>query len=83
MKEIMRVALRAVFLAVLVLLPRAASATGNVPQDKALIAAYDAFRAGDKAGVERQRGKLRGHLLEYYPDFWRLRLRLTEAEPAG
>ena len=50
-------------------------------QDKALLAARDAFLAGDRVKLARQAEKVRGHVLEPYVGYWRLRLRLDEADP--
>jgi soluble lytic murein transglycosylase len=46
------------------------------------MAAHAAFLKGDRTGFDRQAEKTRGHLLEPYVGFWRLRLRLEEADPA-
>jgi soluble lytic murein transglycosylase len=55
---------------------------GDSFQDKALLAAYEAYLARDEAGLARHGEKLQGHSLALYGDFWRLRLRLEEANPA-
>jgi len=60
----------------------ASAAGGGASQDKALVAARDAFVAGDRVKLARHADKLRGHALEMYVSFWRLRLRLEEADPA-
>ena len=77
----MTIWLRAIFTAILVALPIAASAAGGPSQDRALLAAHDAFLAGDKAKLARHAEKIRGHTLDSYVTFWRLRLRLEEADP--
>lgn len=66
---------------ILAVLPPAASAAGTSPQDKALLAAHDAFLAGDRVKLARHAEKTRGHALDIYVSFWRLRLRLEEADP--
>jgi soluble lytic murein transglycosylase len=73
--------LRAIFTAILVALPIAAAAAEGSSQDRALLAARDAFLAGDKAKLARHAEKIRGHTLDSYVAFWRLRLRLEEADP--
>lgn len=82
MGTFMTIGLRAIFTAILVALPIAASAAGDSSQEKALLAARDAFLAGDKAKLARQAEKIRGHALDSYAAFWRLQLRLEEADPA-
>ncbi|MEW6332855.1 MAG: lytic transglycosylase, partial [Thermodesulfobacteriota bacterium] len=59
------------------------AAVRGVSQDRELVAARDAFVAGDRAKFARHAEKLRGHPLEMYVSFWRLRLRLEEADPAA
>ena len=71
---------RAIFAAILVVLPLSVSAAGGASQDKALLAARDAFLAGDKAKLARLAEKIRGPL-ETYVNFWRLRLRPEETDP--
>ena len=51
------------------------------PTDADFAAARDAFRAGDSARLERLAPRLKGHLLEPYVQYWRLRLKLDEADP--
>ena len=81
MKTLIRAAARAVLVAFLITLPVTASAAALSPQDKAVLAAYDAFRAGDRAGLARQAEKVRGHVLDVYVRYWGLNLRLPEASP--
>ena len=76
----MTIWLRAIFTAILLALPIAASAAGGSSQDRALLAAHDAFLAGDKVKLARHAEKI-GHTLDSYVTFWRLRLRLEEADP--
>jgi len=83
MKTFMTIWLRAIFTAILVALPIAASAAGSSSQDRALLAAHDAFLAGDKAKLARHAEKIRSHTLDSYVTFWRLRLRLEEADPGA
>ena len=51
------------------------------PSDADFAAARDAFRAGDSARLERIAPRLKGHLLEAYVEYWRLRLKLDDADP--
>jgi len=71
----------AIFAVILAALPLAVSAAGSASQDKALEAAHDAFLAGDRVKFARHAAKIRGHALDMYVDFWRLRLRLEETNP--
>ena len=66
---------------ILVALPLTVSAAGGSSQDKMLLAAHDAFNAGDRATLARHAEKIKGHVLDIYVSFWRLRLRLEEADP--
>ena len=72
---------RAIFAAILVALPAAVFAAGGSSQDKAVLAARDAFVSGDGFKLAGYVGKIRGHALESYLASWRLRLRLEEAAP--
>ena len=47
--------------------------------DDALLAAYDAFRAGDAFRLAKQAALIEGHVLEPYLEYWRLKLRLEDA----
>lgn len=60
--------------ALLFVAPLAAAA----PSDERLLAARDAFRAGDRAKLERLAPELRGHDLEDYVDYWLLVGRLPD-----
>jgi soluble lytic murein transglycosylase len=71
----------AIFAAILIALPAAASAAGASPQDKAALAARDAFLSGNEGQLARHAEKIRGHALESYVAFWRLSLRLEDAAP--
>jgi soluble lytic murein transglycosylase len=72
---------RTILSVILVAFPLALSAAGVSSQEKALLAARDAFLAGDGAKLTRQAEKVRGHVLDPYVRFWKLRLHLEEAEP--
>ncbi len=65
----------------LIAAPLTLPAADGGSRDKALLAARDAFSAGDRAKLARQAEKVRGHLLESYAVFWGLRLRLDRADP--
>ncbi|MGH8705999.1 MAG: transglycosylase SLT domain-containing protein [Burkholderiales bacterium] len=47
--------------------------------DDPVLAAHAAFRAGDPVTLARHAPALKGHVLEPYVEYWRLRLRLEEA----
>ena len=51
------------------------------PSDADFAAARDAYRAGDAARLERIAPRLAGYLLEPYVAYWRLRLKLDDADP--
>ncbi len=54
--------------------------------DEIVVAAQEAFRAGDKVKLALQLEASRGHELEAYVDYWNLQLRLDDmptAEVAG
>jgi soluble lytic murein transglycosylase len=53
------------------------------PGDADFIAARDAYRAGDAARLERIAPRLQGYLLEPYVSYWRLKLRIDEADPVA
>jgi soluble lytic murein transglycosylase len=55
------------------------AAPGADAMDRAVLAAYDAFRRGNPIQLEKQADVLRGHLLEPYADYWRLKLQLEDA----
>jgi peptidoglycan lytic transglycosylase len=48
--------------------------------DEALLTAYDAYRAGDPLKFTRASRNLEGHVLEPWLDYWRLSMRLEDAE---
>ncbi len=49
-------------------------------QDEALLAAFDAYRAGDAMKLSRHAKKLDKHLLMPWVEYWRLSLRLEDAQ---
>ena len=53
------------------------------PTDADFVAARDAFRAGDAARLERVAPRLKGYLLEPYVEYWQLKLRIDQADPAA
>jgi len=53
------------------------------PTDADFAAARDAYRAGDAGRLERIAPRLAGYLLEPYVSYWRLRLKLDDADPAA
>ncbi len=57
----------------------ATTAAVAAPVDDALLAAYDAYRAGDPIKLSRHAKKLEGKLLEPWVDYWRLSLTLEDA----
>ena len=54
-----------------------AAAKGHTADD-ALLAAYDAYRAGDPIKLAKVAKKLEGHVLEPWLDYWRLSMRLED-----
>src|SRR5450432_1254534 len=50
------------------------------PTDADLVAARDAFRAGDASRLDRIAPRLKGHLLEPYVGYWQIKLKLDDAE---
>ena len=46
--------------------------------DESLLAAYDAYRAGDPIKLARHAKKIEGHVLEPWLDYWRLSMRLED-----
>src|SRR5678815_2901925 len=51
------------------------------PTDADLLAAREAFLAGDAAALDRSAPRAKGHILEPYVAYWQLRLKLDEATP--
>lgn len=51
-------------------------------EDEALIAAFDAYRAGDAMKFSRAAKKLEGHVLAPWLEYWRLSFSLEDAAPA-
>ena len=72
---------RAIAAAILVALPVTAFAAGKSPQDRVLLAAHDAYVAGDGFRLAGYVDRIRGHVLEPYVEFWRLKIRLEDASP--
>ncbi len=70
----------AIFAVALLALPAPALAVQELTQDEAVLAARDAFNAGDRVKLGKLAGKLDGHVLDSYLEYWRLRL---ENAPAG
>ena len=62
------------------LLLAALSAHGAAPEGE-FLAAREAFRAADLKKLEGYSAKFKGHVLEPYVGYWRLRLRLNTASP--
>src|SRR5262249_30122853 len=52
------------------------------PGDEAVLAAYDAYRAGDALKLQRYAKKLEGHPLDPWIDYWSLAMRLEDAPTA-
>ena len=50
----------------------------NHSVDDGLLAAYDAYRAGDPIKLAKHAKKLEGHVLEPWLDYWRLSMRLDD-----
>ena len=81
MREIHTRILWILWTVILIASPCAADVTGRSAQDKALLAAHEAFLAGDRMKLSRHAEKIQGHTLDVYVSYWRLRLRLEEADP--
>lgn len=64
------------------LLPALALGAKGLSQDAALLAARDAFRAGNATKLAKQAAALKGHLLEPYLEYWQLSLKLEGARPS-
>lgn len=56
-----------------------AAAAHAAPQDDAVLAAYDAYRAGDAMKLARHARKLDGHVLAPWVDYWRIAMGLEDA----
>ncbi len=70
----------AIFAAILLALCAPALAVKELTQDEAVIAARDAFNAGDRVKFGKLVGKLDGHVLDSYVEYWRLRLENAPAD---
>ena len=57
----------------------AGAASSSKATDEAVLAAYDAYRAGDAIKLARQAKKLEDHLLRPWVDYWRVALTLDDA----
>ena len=68
------------FSAVLALIAAPAHAARGA--DDSLLAAFDAYRAGDAIKFSRHAKKLDGHVLEPWLEYWRTALRLEDAQAA-
>jgi soluble lytic murein transglycosylase len=55
-------------------------AQGVLADDESLLAAYDAYRVGDPIKFSKHTRKLEGHALTPWLDYWRLSMRLEDAE---
>lgn len=71
--------LRAFFLAFLLSSPLFAQDS----RDSAFLAARDAFRAGDRARLERSAGQLGNHELAPYAENYLLRMNMEQGDPAA
>ena len=67
--------LAAILACVLVAAPAGAK---NHSVDDGLLAAYDAYRAGDPIKLAKHAKKLEGHVLEPWLDYWRVSMRLED-----
>ena len=56
-----------------------AGAPKKLGADESVVAAYEAFRAGDAFRLARHAAAMKGHVLEPYFEYWGLRLRLEDA----
>lgn len=68
--------------AVLLAAPIALPAAGANGTDEAVLAAFDAYRAGDPIKLARETKKLEGHLLTPWLEYWRVSLSLEDAPRA-
>ena len=81
MRTFTRVSVSVIFAVILLAFPLAAFAAGETPRDRAFLAARDAYLAGNRAALARHAEKIKGHVLEPYATYWRLRLGLEDADP--
>ena len=58
----------------------ACAASSAAGADRAVLGANDAFRRGNPMQLEKHADALRGHVLEPYADYWRLKLQLEDAQ---
>ncbi len=59
-----------------------AAAAAGAAVDEDFLAARDAFRAGDARKLENYTRRLKGYVLEPYAQYYQMRLRLEDADPA-
>jgi soluble lytic murein transglycosylase len=62
--------------------PAMAAPPSSSSADEDFLAARDAFRLGNAARLEKHAARLKGYVLEPYVTYYRLRLRLEDAQPA-
>ena len=67
---------------VLIALALAAVPAAAVASDDSVLAAYDAYRAGDAIKLSRMAKKLEGHALDPWIDYWRVAMRLEDIATA-
>ena len=58
--------------------PAAQNSAATTTPDQHFAAALAAYRAGDPVKLARHAAALEGHVLESYPEYWRLKLRIDE-----
>ena len=70
---------RALAACIVVAISTTAMAAPSGSTDEAVLAAYDAYRAGDPIKLARYAKKLEGHVLEPWLDYWRVAIVLDDA----
>src|SRR5579859_5653882 len=73
---------RNIALALCMVAPGAFGAEQSSSADAALLAAYDAYNAGDPIKLARLAPALEGSVLAAYPEYWGLELRLDDVPDA-
>jgi soluble lytic murein transglycosylase len=81
MRTFTAASIRTIFAAILIAMPMAVYAAGGTPQDKAVLSARDAYLSGDGFKLAGYVEKTWGHVLESYPVFWGLKLRIENLSP--